>query len=158
SRRRRSDLSRARGTRSKPDLCTFAPTEHYHRSGAIFIRGDVPPAHGDLSKLRPITEQASQLVDECLRHFYEARLLSDVGKAMRVHNRWRTRASASLNVGVVVAYHAVWQRTPLAGEAAVERGPCARSVTIEMRPSRAGVVRRIARSDHLRSRLDAEVG
>ena len=64
-----------------------------------------------------------------------------------VHRRRRTKAKASLNVGVgvVFAYHAAWCRIPAGGVAA--RCSWASNVTTEKSPSRAGVVRRIARSD-----------
>ena len=78
---------------------------------------------------------------------------ADRQKAAWPQSSRRTRASASEKVGRALGYHAAWRTTSPGGPM---RG-CAQSVTSEKSPSKAGVVRRIARSDHWRWRLDAEV-
>ena len=77
----------------------------------------------------------------------------DVGKVACVHRCLRTRASASLKAGAVFVYQAVGR----SGAEGRVMDACARSVTREKRPSSAGVVRALARSDHWRSRLDAQM-
>lgn len=68
--------------------------------------------------------------------------------------RWRrTNAKASAKVGDGLAYQADWR---IAGED-LDSAAYAWRVTREKRPSRAGVVRRMARSTRLALRLDAQV-
>src|ERR1700721_3634826 len=69
-------------------------------------------------------------------------------KSFGVQSTRRTAAIASLNVGSDLTYHAAgWVRTSVVGSAI---NPCAQMATREYKPSNAGVVRRMARSDHCR--------
>ena len=70
----------------------------------------------------------------------------DMDKFGGVHSTRRTAAMASLNVGSDLAYHAAtFGRSAFA---ALRAKPSAHTVIRENNPSNAGVVRRIARSDH----------
>ena len=80
----------------------------------------------------------------------------DMDKFGGAHSMRRTAAMASLNVGSDLAYHAV--TLGRSAFAASRARPSAHTVISENSPNSAGVVRRIARSDHCRCALHAEMG
>src|SRR5215213_496740 len=78
----------------------------------------------------------------------------DPRKVSSFHNSLRTKASASAKVGWLLWYQATCLKVPAA--CLIRR--CANSVTSENSPKSAGVVRRIAKSDHcLCVRLESQM-
>src|SRR3954466_5779940 len=78
--------------------------------------------------------------------FGTSRQSGEAAKVGEVHSSRRTRARASLKVGACFGY----QRTHAGRRRCVASVCVAQSVTSENKPSSAGVVRRMARSDHCR--------